>query len=77
MLIYIREHLYRHHIESLDDIKLEQLKSRKGLAGTEKERWIAVYRILFPGDDFSKMPTPCTDRPSKRKLKYADYFIRL
>lgn len=49
-------------MEGIDHIKLKQLQSRKGLAGTsERERWEAVYRILFPDDDFSQMPTPYYD----------------
>jgi hypothetical protein len=37
------------------------LKSRKKEADevTERDKWRRVYRILFPYDDHSKMPSPC------------------
>lgn len=46
-------------IEGLDQGKIERLKDRKIFSGMdEMEKWRAVYRILFPNEDVSKMPSP-------------------
>jgi len=45
--------------EGFDNDQERQLKLRKRPAGqTEVERWIEMYRILFPEDPESMIPTP-------------------
>ncbi|KAF2498724.1 hypothetical protein BU16DRAFT_536726 [Lophium mytilinum] len=45
--------------EAIGPEQYDQLKSKKGLAGrSEVSRWEEVYRILFPNDDHSVMPSP-------------------
>jgi len=48
-------------IEGIDAEKERQLRSRKREQQnmTEEDKWRKVYRILFPNDDYSKMPSPC------------------
>jgi hypothetical protein len=47
--------------EGFDKKQEEQLRSRKGNrpSQTEEDKWKDVYRILFPNEDVSKMPSPC------------------
>lgn len=35
------------------------LRRKRKLAGSEEEKWRAMYKILFPDDDESDIPTPC------------------
>ena len=45
--------------EGLDQGKIERLKDRKIFSGMdEMEKWRAVYRILFPNEDISQIPSP-------------------
>jgi hypothetical protein len=48
-------------LEGFDAAQQQLLKSRKKERRnmTEEDKWRKVYRILFPNDDHSKMPSPC------------------
>ena len=38
----------------------KRLKNRRGVAGkSEEEKWIAIFRILFPDDLENTIPSPC------------------
>ena len=50
--------------DGIDPIKKELLRSRKkancrATDSTEHGKWIGVYKILFPDDDPSSIPSPC------------------
>ncbi|OCL08075.1 hypothetical protein AOQ84DRAFT_439822 [Glonium stellatum] len=48
--------------EGIDSEKMTKLKNKKGISNqSDEERWKAIYRILFPDDDFSNMPSPFYD----------------
>jgi hypothetical protein len=48
-------------IEGFDRNQERLLRSRKRATEpmTEKEKWRAMYRILFPNDDPANTPSPC------------------
>lgn len=51
--------------EGFDKEQEKRLKSRKRppIGQTEIEKWNAVYLILFPEDEPSKIPSPCKTSP--------------
>ena len=51
----------KENIEGFDKLQLERLRSRKKsqTEPSEEDKWREVYRILFPIDDASSMPSPC------------------
>jgi hypothetical protein len=48
--------------EGLSPSQEERLRSRKRvrLGTSEYEKWNRMYLILFPDDDHTQLPTPCT-----------------
>jgi hypothetical protein len=54
----------REKIEGFDKLQHERLRSRKKspTESSEEDKWRDVYRILFPFDDESIMPSPCQQR---------------
>ena len=46
-------------IEGFDEEQGKKLKKRSQPGQSEDERWIEVYKILFPKDDHSRIPSPC------------------
>ena len=46
-------------IEGFDEEQEKKLKKRSQFGQTENENWIGVYKMLFPKDDHSKIPSPC------------------
>jgi hypothetical protein len=53
-----------HEREGIDEAQERKLRARSATAKTEYQRWIDVYRILFPNDDPSTIPHPCKCLPS-------------
>jgi hypothetical protein len=46
-------------VEGITRDQEDQLKKKGGIQGkSEIEKWKEIYRILFPNDDMSKMPSP-------------------
>lgn len=45
-------------IEGFDEEQEKKLKKRSQSGLTENEKWIEVYKILFPTDDHSRIPSP-------------------
>lgn len=45
-------------IEGFDEEQEKKLRRRSQSGQTENEKWIEVYKILFPKDDHSKIPSP-------------------
>ncbi len=44
--------------QGIDEVKEKGLRKRpKG--GTEEEKWIEIYKILFPDEDGALLPSPC------------------
>jgi hypothetical protein len=47
-------------VDGFDKGQEKKMRSRKkSSAVTEAEKWIEIYKILFPDDDEDLMPSPC------------------
>lgn len=46
-------------VEGITEGQERKLRAQSPNAKTEGQRWIDVYRILFPDDDPSVIPSPC------------------
>lgn len=53
--------VFEEQLEGINSEQEAQLKSRKrdSTNKLEEEKWNDTYRILFPADDLSNIPTPC------------------
>jgi hypothetical protein len=51
-------------VEGFDKSQEKKMRSRKKTSAiTETEKWVEIYKILFPDDEEDLMPSPCQYTP--------------
>jgi hypothetical protein len=65
-------------VEGITKKMEEKIRSRKSAypGETQAEKWVHIYKILFPGDE--EIPSPCKSLESKRITRLSKaYYLRL